>query len=240
MTRFAGPGPRRLLPLLAVVLAAAACGGGPAVESTAEPTAESTSETSGRGLRLAAELRGDDVLLRWDGGRSGGSGVVVEFATEVGGPYTVLEFAPPVRRGHLHPDLMPRTTFHYRVRPVVGPASPAVTPAPGPVAPGGEDWLVPRTVPDDRAAPTPGGAPANLVATTVGGDGVLLAWTDNSTDEEGFLVEAGAGDRFEVVFTVAPDVNAVGLITSGGPQQYRVRSYRLGAPSNVVSEKTGG
>ena len=109
------------------------------------------------GLHLDSTITGDDVTLTWEGHDSD---VVVEFATASGGPWTVLGFVPRAVTGYDHPDLMPATTFHYRVRPVEGPTSHDATAVPATDRVEGEDWLVPRTVPDTRAAPRAGGAPA--------------------------------------------------------------------------------
>ena len=186
------------------------------------------------GIRLSASITGDDVTLAWEGHRGD---VVVEFATEPGGPYTILGFMPRAQARFAHPDLMPATTFYYRVRPIEGPASDATTVVPATDRVEGEDWLVPRSVPDDRAAPKPGGTPVNLLAESVGPDAVRLTWTDNAADEEGYLVEHQVGGRFEVAFVVDANVNYVGLIGDGA-DTYRVRAYRYGEMSNVVSERT--
>ena len=194
------------------------------------------------GIHLSSELTGDDVTLTWDGHRSG---VVVEFATEPDGPYTILDFPPADRTTFEHPDLMPATTFYYRVRPVTGPTStpsaPTV-PVSSDVPPANEDWIVPRTKPDPGADLKPGGTPTNLLAQTVAPDGLLLTWRDNATDEAGYLVEAEVDGGFQVVFVVDPDINSAGIITleSERADTYRVRAYRFGEQSNVVHEQTAG
>jgi hypothetical protein len=190
------------------------------------------------GIQLTTVIHGDDVTLTWDGQTSD---VVVEFATERAGPYTVLDFVPRTEHRYEHLDLMPATTFHYRVRPVEGPVSAAVTAVPGPPA-RGEDWLVPRTAPDGRAAPRSGGAPENLLVESVGADALLLTWTDNATDEDGYLVEHGVAGTFDVAFVVDPDVNRVGLIAEGADpaDTYRVRAFHYGVASAVAWERTPG
>ncbi|MGW6746692.1 hypothetical protein ACWGDX_39155 [Streptomyces sp. NPDC055025] len=65
-----------------------------------------------------------DIDLSWRAGASGAAGHVLEFATEEAGPYTVLEYLPPGTTTYRHPDLIPRTTFFYRLRAFQGPASP--------------------------------------------------------------------------------------------------------------------
>lgn len=194
----------------------------------------SPADANATGIELAASITGDDVTLTWKGHESD---VVVEFATEPGGRYTALDFVPRSRHGYEHPDLMPATTFYYRVRSIEGPASDVATAVPAMDRVEGEDWLVPRTVPDDRAEPRPGGAPANFRVESVGPDALRLTWVDNSTDEEGFLVEHRVGPTFEVVFVVDPDINYVGLLDEPA-DTYRVRAFRYGESSNVVTERT--
>ena len=192
------------------------------------------SPAAAQGLQLSGELKGDDVTLTWEGHRSD---VVVEFATEPDGRYTILDFPPRSQHIYVHPDLMPATTFYYRVRPIEGPASDSATAVPATEGVQGEDWLAPRTVPDPRAAPSRGGTPANLQVESVGTDELRLTWTDNSTDEAGFLIERAKGSEFEVVFVVDPDVNYIGLIAPAA-DTYRVRAFHYGQMSNVVSERT--
>jgi hypothetical protein len=132
---------------------------------------------------------------------------------------------------------MPATTFYYRVRPVEGPTSHAATAVPATERVEGEDWPVPATVPDARAAPKPGGAPANLLVETVGAGEQRLTWTDNATDEAGYLVERAVDGGFEVAFVVDADVNRVGLLDEPA-DTFRVRAYHFGESSNVVSERT--
>lgn len=191
-----------------------------------------------------------DVELRWAGADPDAAGHVLEFATEPQGPYTVLAFLPPEETAYSHPDLIPQTTFHYRLRPYYGAAS-----APVDVTAGGGSypqpspgWSEPRTIPGAQrgALPTGSGkaAPADLRATVVQADGVAFTWTDRAGDEEGFLLENRPAGRpgFRVVAALDPDVNAFGLVTLPEERQatYRVRAFRHGPPSNVVRLTTGG
>ncbi|WP_206795894.1 fibronectin type III domain-containing protein [Amycolatopsis sp. MtRt-6] len=61
-----------------------------------------------------------DVVLGWP---DDGAGHRVEYANDPAGPWTTLRFLAPHVRSYHHPDLIPETPFHYRVRPFTGPVS---------------------------------------------------------------------------------------------------------------------
>jgi len=203
------------------------------------------------GTRLTAELTSPtDVTLRWTGAERDAAGRIVEFATEPDGRYTILQFLPPGQGSYQHPDLIPETTFYYRVRPYFGPASPPVevTLPPGPLddnAP--HDWADPRTVgapaPGARQVHEGGSRPTGFAATIVHANGVRFTWTDHASDEEGFLLEVLPSRRREwtVAAVLDPDVNSFGLVTLPEEKRasFRVRAFRYGPPSNVVHKTTG-
>ncbi|TMR22917.1 fibronectin type III domain-containing protein [Nonomuraea turkmeniaca] len=200
---------------------------------------------------MSAELVSPtDVELRWTAGDPAAAGHVLEFATEPQGRYTILAFLPEDQTAYTHPDLIPNTTFFYRLRPYYGHASAPVevTLGSGPYPEPEPDWSRPRTIPGGPRGGLPAGteaaAPADLKATVTQADGVAFGWTDRAADEEGHLLEnrpAGRPD-YRVVAALDPDVNAVGLITLPEERQasYRVRAFRYGPHSNVVHRTTGG
>jgi hypothetical protein len=79
---------------------------------------------------LTASLAADDVTLRWSGAPADAAYLMVEYATEENGEYTILDFLPPDRREFQHPDLMPATTFFYRVTPLTAPLGEPATARP--------------------------------------------------------------------------------------------------------------
>ncbi|MBB5894206.1 fibronectin type III domain-containing protein [Kutzneria kofuensis] len=229
----------------ALVLCCAAVGAAlTACSAAAQPVA---------GTTLAATMTSPvDIRLDWTGTDPAAAGRIVEFATAPDGPWTTLQFMPVRQDSYTHPDLMPQTSFYYRLRPYYGPASDAVDVT----VPGGsagnddKDWPAPATLPGGPAVThsvrdgTPAGAPSGLKAKVLQSNGIQFTWTDNASDEEGYLVEdkpAGAAD-YKVVAVLDKDINSFALITLPDEDKasYRVRAFYYGPSSNVVTRKTGG
>ncbi len=229
------------VPGLLLCLALAGCGTAPPPERA--------------GSRLAAALVSPtDVQLSWTGEDPGAAGHAVEFATDESGPYTILAFLPGSRTSYRHPDLLPRTTFYYRLRPFYGPASASVqvTLPAGDFNPAAHQddqaWAQPRAIPRGPVATAPVRSPASLptdlAATVMDPNGIRFTWSDHASDEEGYLLEvqpAGGAD-WTVAATLDPDINSCGLVTLPTEKRaaYRVRPYRFGPASNTVRETTGG
>ncbi len=86
-------------------------------------------------------------------------------------------------------------------------------------------------------------APSNLVATRVGRTAVQLAWTDNSDNEDSFVVErkASGSDFYPAVFVLTNVTTAVDSnnIRTDSTYQYRVRAIKYinsSSFSNTVSQ----
>ncbi|MFC7586581.1 hypothetical protein ACFQYP_24700 [Nonomuraea antimicrobica] len=112
----------------------------PSGQPPGHPTPGRPASAGGAGPGVAtARLSGvlvspTDVELRWSETGSGAgtgtgageravAGYALEFATAPEGPYTTLAFLPSGETAYTHPDLIPQTTFHYRLRPYYGPAT---------------------------------------------------------------------------------------------------------------------
>jgi hypothetical protein len=204
-----------------------------------------------------------DVALEWKDPLPS-AGHIPEMALKPEGQFYILEFCPPGQTKYTHPNLMPETTFYYRVRPIYGPTTDAVTVSlPRNLSdaeyadrfhkPEDYSWDRPKVIPD--AAPTAkvsirdaataaAGAPTDLKATFVPAtvSGILLTWTNHSSDEEGFFLEekADATSDFKVIATMAPKINSFG-IGFRPPQRsgtFRIRAFYFGAPSNLEQKTT--
>lgn len=223
--------------------------------SPLQPKVTSESEPA---IRLAATLiTPTDIALEWSGKTTNAAGLIVEFATEPNGEYTTIQFLPPNQPRFTHPNLLPGTTFYYRVRAYYGPASNQVDlilPEPPP----GEDldkhdhaWIQPQTLPQSarvtkqpiRGANAVGGAPTELTATVMHSSGVRFTWTDHAGDEEGYLLEIKprGSPEFSVAAVLDPDINSFGIITLPHEKRwsFRVRAFYYGKPSNLAHQTTG-
>src|SRR5439155_203397 len=83
--------------------------------------------------------------------------------------------------------------------------------------------------------PTVPNAPSNLTATAVSSTQINLAWTDNSTDENGFKIERSTdGITFSQIATVAANVTAYSNTGRSAPTTYyyRVRAYNTNGNSS--------
>lgn len=205
--------------------------------------------------RLSAELVTPiEVRLNWQADEPGAAGRIVEFATEPQGNYTILQFMPPSQTSYTHPDLMPETPFYYRVRSFFGPVSETVelTLPPGDFnekdQQNDHEWAPPKALPEPGVVKRPirgtaGGAPTDFAATVMHANGIKFTWSDQASDEDGYLLEArpeGTQDFHEVT-VLDPDINSVGLITLPEEKKatYRIRAFYYGPESNVVHETTG-
>jgi hypothetical protein len=212
------------------------------------------SASAGPGVRLTATLVSPvDVELRWAGTDPAAAGQIVEFATEPQGPYTILQFVPPAQTTYRHPDLMPETTFYYRVRPFFGSASAPVdvTLPPGDYSEKDQEndheWAPPKVIPGAATAKQPtrsaAAAPTELTATVMHANGIRFTWTEHASDEEGYLIEVKphGGTEFTQAMVMDPDVNSVGLITLPREKAatYRVRPFLYGPQSTVDHQTTG-
>jgi hypothetical protein len=80
--------------------------------------------------------------------------------------------------------------------------------------------------------------PTNLIGTWVA-NAINLRWTDNSTDEDGFVIERAPGTtgNFTEIFRTAANQTTYRALIKHGTYSYRVKTVKAGllsAPSNVV------
>lgn len=217
-------------------------------------------------IRLTATLTSPlNIRLNWSAA-PGAAGYVVEWTPDRHSDYVVIAFLPPDITAYTHPDLMPQSPSHYRVRAFYGPATDWVEVSlPAELSdldyakrydqPEDFNWAVPQVVTEKnpvakqsirKAVTATAGAPADLKArlarATV--SGFQLTWTDHARDEDGYFLErkgAGSEPAFTVCAVLAPDINAFGYAFEPPMRQasFRVRAFYYGKSSNHVMLTTG-
>lgn len=78
-------------------------------------------------------------------------------------------------------------------------------------------------------------APTALIATPTSSTSIQLSWTDNASDETGFIIERATSDPFSPIASVGPNVTSFhdsGLAPSGS-YSYRVRATGAGGDSEA-------
>ncbi|MGO1071827.1 hypothetical protein [Lysobacter sp. CA199] len=233
------------LPVAALLAACSSSATSPAATATPQALPDTLSAT------LTAPT---DIVVAWTRKDTGAAGRVIEFATEPQGHFTILKFMPLHEARFDHNELIPHTTFYYRLRPYYGPASNEITLT---LPPGDfnekdqsrdHQWAPPRHAPQ---APTTqfsvrGTAPAgphDLKATVMHANGIHFTWTDRANDEDANLLEVRPQNSadFHTAALLDPDTNSFGLITMPDEKTatYRVRPIYYTAASDVVHQTTG-
>jgi hypothetical protein len=234
-------------PLL--LLAGAAC-------SSREETSKARPEPE---LTVSARLISPtDIVVESSGHSPHAAGHIVEFATDPKGDWTTLAYMLPGQVRHHHPNVVPETTFYYRVRDYHGPASSPVEMA-MPDPPKGEnidadphDWAEPKRLPMAAEVETrsiqadpagAGGAPTDLKGIVKHSKGIHFTWTDRASDELGYLLESrpDGAPEFGVVALIDRDMNSFGLITLPNEKRaaFRIRAFYFGRPSNTAKMTSG-
>jgi FtsP/CotA-like multicopper oxidase with cupredoxin domain len=184
------------------------------------------------------------VVLTWEDNSSNETGFMVQRSLSGGGPWTTL--ATVGRDIKTYSDRIgnTNTSYYYKIIAVniVGdtltPGFPTVTMKSG-------DSNIVNTGTTQANIP---GSPTGLTAVVQPGPQVLLTWTDNASNESGFLVERRVGTGVFTLLTTVPARNNTGSVSytdmnvlPGTTYDYRVaaiNSEGTSAYSNTASVTT--
>jgi len=95
------------------------------------------------------------------------------------------------------------------------------------------------TIINDDGTVTPPNAPGNLTASATGTTTASLAWTDNSSDEDGFKIERKIdGGSFTEIATIGHNANSFNdtELSAGATYVYRVRAFKAALTSSYSNE----
>jgi len=194
-----------------------------------------------------------DIDLRWKDNATDAAGYFVEYSPEANNEFVIIAAQPPNATTYLHPHLLPRTRFVYRIVPFFGPASNTAEIKTG--KKGAQQSPTPAEIADTNS-PEAGikksirspatfavAAPADLRATLIPPAGVKLDWIDHASDADGYLLEIKPewSHYFKVSAVLPPHTTT--LTSYGFPSDtkftFRVRAFFYGQPSNLARQTTG-
>ena len=189
----------------------------------------SASAPSAPGALATSGVVNNRLTLTWTDNSANEDGFKIE-RREGSGDYVQVGVLGHNMNSFIDNNVNPSSTYSYRVRAYnVGgnsPYSSAVTVA-----------TPALTTPSD---------PSGMSATANGWAEILLTWTDNSSNEDGFKIERRpSGGTFTEVATTGPNVTSFteeNGLTANSTYEYRVRAYNVAGNSGYtgVDEATTG
>ncbi|MGI8906633.1 MAG: family 10 glycosylhydrolase [Candidatus Sumerlaeaceae bacterium] len=172
----------------------------------------------------ATAASSSQINLAWTDNSANEDNFVVARSGTAGGPYTDIATLAAGTTSYSNTGLAASTTYFYVVR---------ATNAVGASANSNEASAT------TQAAPALPNAPSGLTATAVAGRKINLAWTDNSTNEDNFVVERKVGTgAYSVVATLGANVTSytsTGL-TKGKTYTFRVKATNAAGSSAYSNE----
>ncbi|MEA1988388.1 MAG: PKD domain-containing protein [Pseudomonadota bacterium] len=184
---------------------------------------------------LITNVDGQNVVLNWQDLANNEAGFVIERAEKIRGKYQFSEVARVAADVTSFTDLsVSDGTYQYQVYAYNAGLNSALSDA---------VLVKVETVVNDSITPEP--APGVLVSPTdlvssINGSDVILSWSDNSADEEGFYIERGLKVRgsvsYQRIATVsANQVSHIDSLTASGTYSYRVQAFKQGEVSGYTN-----
>lgn len=174
----------------------------------------------------ATPMSSTQIQLSWTDNSTDETSFYIEYRTT--GSYTYLTTVPANTTSYTHSYLNQSTTYSYRVRAYNANSS-----------------VYSAYSNEVSATTTTINAPTNLSISAVSYTQLTLTWTDNSGDENGFVIErkTGAGGTYSTIYTTAANATSYtnSYLTLGTEYYYRVRAFigsNYSQYSNEVSATT--
>ena len=173
----------------------------------------------------ATAASSSQIDLLWTDNSANETSFQIEVSTD-GATFALLATVGANVTAFSHTGLTSGSSYYYRVRACN--------------AAGCSDFVAANDQTDDA----PPAAPSNLTASAQGGNRINLSWVDNSSNEEGFVIERSLnGAAFQVIGSTGPNATTYAStgLQSNTRYYFRVRAYNgLGssAYSNTVNART--
>lgn len=177
----------------------------------------------------------DKVELSWlftDGSSSKARGIAIARKTGISGIYAVVGSVPANQTTYVDTGLSPDTIYYYKLYSYESYDPNSISPYTGEVSVTTQSF---STVP---------AAPSGLIVTALNGWTIDLSWSDNATNEDGFVIEKSTdGVNYTVVSTVNNNVVTFKdeYVIASTEYFYRVNTYNnqgsstYTTPSNITT-----
>lgn len=172
---------------------------------------------------LVATAAGASAInLSWTDNAANETGFVLERSLSAGSGFTTVATLPANTTTYSDSGLSSSTTYYYRVR-----ASNVA---------GNSAWSNVASATTAAVVATPPNAPSDLVATATGCNAIQLNWSDNATNETGFVLERSLSPRRGFVAIAMLPANTT-FYTNTGLNPSATYYYRLQASNTVGSSE---
>lgn len=176
-------------------------------------------------LSATSSLSNTEIDLRWTDNASTETSYVVERSTSSAFDSLTAFRLPADATSYADTTGAPSTTYYYRIK---------AANASGDSPYSGTASATTRTAPPSQ--------PSNLTATVLSQSSTRLDWTDNSANEQSFVVERSPTSSFMVVTPFTLPANTTSLTDSGladGAYWYRVKAVNGGSSSSYTNVARG-
>ncbi|MGA2497764.1 MAG: PA14 domain-containing protein, partial [Tepidisphaeraceae bacterium] len=178
----------------------------------------------------AVATSGTQFNLSWKDNANNETGFDLERMTGASGTFAPVpgDPLPPNTTSYMDTGLTPGVTYAYKIRALNFAANSAYTP------------------PLQVTAPTPPNKPGNAHVTSNSTTQISLAWTDNSSNEDGFrILRSAPGADFYQIALLPPNtttytdngLNGAGL-TPGTEYEYHVQAYNIAGYNDFTGTDT--
>ncbi|MHB1455501.1 MAG: fibronectin type III domain-containing protein [Armatimonadota bacterium] len=168
----------------------------------------------------------NQINLTWTDNSSDETGFIVERSASSGGTFTAIATLGANAASYNNTGLSASTTYYYRVCATNSAGNSAYT----------------NTASAATSAPpvTKPAAPTKLAATAASASQINLAWTDNSSNETGFIVErsASSGGTFTAIATLGSNVTTYSNTGLNASTTYYYRVCAANSAGNSTYSNT--